>query len=288
MLSSIRAVEIFGSLLFLCAQIQFQCCNATQTFRYNKLFPSNAGALGCRSSATPSFVTSNYFSVLKSNVPMEKGYGSSPSKHIDMARRPHHFFMTDPMSASSMIQNVPSPIDVSSMSSLLLSDIAGPIFSNSDIKTAFSVATFLPQIFWAFIILTPKAQVTKKVMGGYEAVTLCALVHFFIVAASIAQPEGTAPIGDFADVFDPSGDPQTAMMGMMKNKNFVSEEWSHVLTWDLFVGRWIWLDGLRRGIFTAHSVLLCNLIGPPGLLLHWATCLVTGKGFIGNEVPDDE
>jgi len=35
------------------------------------------------------------------------------------------------------------------------------------------------------------------------------------------------------------------------------------------------------GIFTAHSVLFANLIGPPGLLLHWATCLVTKKGFGG-------
>ena len=73
----------------------------------------------------------------------------------------------------------------------------------------------------------------------------------------------------------------------LKYPNFVSEEWSHVLTWDVLVGRWIWLDGLRRGIFTAHSVLLCNLIGPPGLLLHWLTCLVTGKGLPGNEATTD-
>jgi hypothetical protein len=130
--------------------------------------------------------------------------------------------------------------------------------------------------------------------------------------------DGTAPMAEFADVFDPSGDPQKAMVGMMQVRsclfvqfsllefihavlthlpikthlnnqypNFVSEEWSHVLTWDLFVGRWIWLDGLRRGIFTSHSVLLCNLIGPPGLLLHWATCVLSGKGLPGNEVDEE-
>mmetsp|Transcript_36590 Transcript_36590/g.48454 ORF Transcript_36590/g.48454 Transcript_36590/m.48454 type:complete len:100 (-) Transcript_36590:294-593(-) len=93
-------------------------------------------------------------------------------------------------------------------------------------------------------------------------------------------------MAEFNDVFNPTGDPQAAMIGMMKYPNFVTEEWSHVLTWDLFVGRWIWLDGLKRGIFTPHSVLLTNLIGPPGLLLHWATCLVTGKGIVPNEVPD--
>jgi Domain of unknown function (DUF4281) len=118
-----------------------------------------------------------------------------------------------------------------------------------------------------------------------EIVTLCALIHFFIVVASIVQPGGSAPLAEFADVFDPLGDPQKGMVGMMQYPNFVSEEWSHVLTWDLFVGRWIWLDGLKREIFTCHSVLLCNLIGPPGLLLHWATCIVTGKGIVPNEVP---
>ena len=31
------------------------------------------------------------------------------------------------------------------------------------------------------------------------------------------------------------------------------------------------LEGRRRNIFTSHSVLLTNLIGPPGLLLHVLT-----------------
>lgn len=122
-----------------------------------------------------------------------------------------------------------------------------------------------------------------------EVVLLCALVHFFIVAASFAPSDATAPLEAFNDVFDPNGDPQKAFMNMVTNyPNFVAEEWSHVLTWDLFVGRWIWLDGLKRGIFTPHSVLFTNLIGPPGLLIHWVTCLVTGKGFVGNEAPEEE
>jgi Domain of unknown function (DUF4281) len=129
-------------------------------------------------------------------------------------------------------------------------------------------------------------------MGGMEVVTLVCLVHMFIVLTSIVQPGGTAPLEEFSGVFDPSGNPQKAFMGMMKYPNFVSEEWSHVLTWDLFVGRWIWLDGLKRGVFTSHSVLLCNLIGPPGLLFHWITCLLTGKGFLltneTSDIPTDE
>eukprot|EP00542_Grammatophora_oceanica_P021168 CAMPEP_0194034822 /NCGR_PEP_ID=MMETSP0009_2-20130614/7255_1 /TAXON_ID=210454 /ORGANISM="Grammatophora oceanica, Strain CCMP 410" /LENGTH=222 /DNA_ID=CAMNT_0038675907 /DNA_START=48 /DNA_END=716 /DNA_ORIENTATION=+ len=158
--------------------------------------------------------------------------------------------------------------------------------SNSDlltspeaIKQAFSLATFLPQPFWGFLILAPNAKITRQILGDYKVPILLSLVHLFIVSDSILQPGGTAPITEFSGVFDPAGAPQQSMMGMMRYPSFVSEEWSHVLTWDLFVGRWIWLDGLERGVFTPHSTLLCNLIGPPGLLLHVFTSLVTGKGL---------
>lgn len=81
-----------------------------------------------------------------------------------------------------------------------------------------------------------------------DVVLFFALTHFFVVAASIVQPGATAPLLEFNDVFNPSKDSQAAFMNMVTNyPNFVAEEWSHVLTWDLFVGRWIWLDGLKRG-----------------------------------------
>lgn len=200
--------------------------------------------------------------------------------------------------------------------------------SPEPIHTAFSVATFFPQAFWLLMILFPKREFTKRVMGGLgtspltcdtpllghscamrmhmqchssltklvasffpitlhffvtvgpqEVPLICAIVHFFIVLASlVADENSTAPLAEFNEVFNPAGDPQSAFLHMVSTyPNFVAEEWSHVLTWDIFVGRYIWLDGLRRGIFTGPSVLLCNLIGPPGLLLHWLTCTLTGK-----------
>ena len=176
--------------------------------------------------------------------------------------------------------------ELSSLSSSPLLSVEGELFTTNNIKIAFSIATFFPQLPWLLLILLPTTKITKRLLGGYEIITICCLIHFFIVIASILQPDGTAPIAEFADVFDPiNGDPQGAMISMMNYPNFVTEEWSHVLTWDLFVGRYIWLDGLQRGVFTSHSVLLCNLIGPPGLLLHWLTAwIVTGKG----PLPDNE
>jgi hypothetical protein len=154
--------------------------------------------------------------------------------------------------------------------------------TQGDILNAFEIGTFLPQAFWLLMIAAPESAETKKIMGSWVPILAPALVHLFIVASSASQPDGTAPIALFAEVFDPSANGMDAMQKMMGFKNFVAEEWTGRLTWDLFVGRYIWLDGVRRGIFTRHSVLLCNLIGPPGLLLHFLTCLFVGKGL-----PDD-
>lgn len=123
-----------------------------------------------------------------------------------------------------------------------------------------------------------------------EIPLVCALVHFFIVLSSIivGGSDATAPIAEFNQVFDPTGDPQAAFFHMTSSyPNFVAEEWSHVLTWDLFVGRYIWLDGIKRNIVTAPAVLFCNLIGPPGLLIHWLTCALSGKPILDPAVKQE-
>ena len=159
--------------------------------------------------------------------------------------------------------------------------VGGEVMAADAIVSAFKAATFLPQPLWLLLIVAPNAEITRRIMGPLTSIIAFSLVHLFIVLFSVNQPNGTAPIAEFAEVFNPTGDPLGGMLGMMNYPNFVSEEWSHVLTWDLLVGRWIWLDGLKRGVFTPHSVLLTNLIGPPGFLLHWLTCKLVGK-----EIPD--
>lgn len=174
------------------------------------------------------------------------------------------------------------------LSTSILATTTTTVVSPEPIHTAFSIATFLPQPFWLLLILFPNAPITKQIMGGMEVILLCSLVHLLIVVASIVTggADATAPIGIFTDVFDISGDPQAAFMRFRDYPNFIAEEWSHVLTWDLLVGRYIWLDGLKRQIPTQLSVLFCNLIGPPGLLIHFATCLFQGKPLC--EKPNDE
>ena len=106
-------------------------------------------------------------------------------------------------------------------------------------------------------------------------------VHAVVVllAATDDFPRGIEPIFIFADVFDPTKSQLEGMRRLFEVPNFVAEEWPHVLIWDLFVGRLIWLDGVDRDIVCWHSLLLTNFIGPPGLLLHAATSALSGKGL---------
>ncbi|CAM9314547.1 unnamed protein product [Choristocarpus tenellus] len=153
-------------------------------------------------------------------------------------------------------------------------------FDQGIIDSAFKFSTFVPQGLFALMILAPRSRITRSVMEPWwPTLTLC-LCHVLIVAVSLAQPGGSAPMALFSEVFEPSGNGQlAAIMHMYTYSNFAAEEWSHVLTWDLFVGRYIWLDGLRSGVSTRASVLVTNFIGPLGFLVHVALSLASGKGM---------
>lgn len=117
-------------------------------------------------------------------------------------------------------------------------------------------------------------------MGPISPILALSLVHLTVVLLAASAPGGTEPILIFADVFDPAQNQLDGMERLFAVRDFVAEEWPHVLIWDLFVGRAIWLDSLERETpFTWASLLLCNGIGPPGLLLYVVLCLVSGKGL---------
>eukprot|EP00546_Thalassionema_frauenfeldii_P006857 CAMPEP_0178919916 /NCGR_PEP_ID=MMETSP0786-20121207/14707_1 /TAXON_ID=186022 /ORGANISM="Thalassionema frauenfeldii, Strain CCMP 1798" /LENGTH=190 /DNA_ID=CAMNT_0020593909 /DNA_START=162 /DNA_END=734 /DNA_ORIENTATION=- len=149
------------------------------------------------------------------------------------------------------------------------------------IEAGVSFDTFAPQFLWLPMIVAPESDLTKKIMGtnGIALILGLALVHLAIVVTAAAQEGALDQILIFKEVFEPSNSQLGGMQKLFQYPNFVAEEWPHVLIWDLFVGRMIWLDGLERGIDTRISLSFCNFIGPPGLLIHAATCVLTGKGL---------
>jgi hypothetical protein len=151
------------------------------------------------------------------------------------------------------------------------------------IDAGVSFETFAPQFLWLPMILAPNSQLTKTLMGPLWPLLGLGAVHLAIVVTAATQYDGALDqIAIFSEVFDPSLSQLAGMQKLFAYPNFVAEEWPHVLIWDLFVGRAIWLDGIQRaggGINTRVALVFCNLIGPPGLLIHVATCLLSGKGL---------
>lgn len=173
------------------------------------------------------------------------------------------------------------------------------------------VDTFAPQFLWLLIIAMPRSEITERVMGPIVPVSIqighrisssletlstlltptklsglfsqligLSLVHLAVVVLAATAPGGTEPILIFGDVFDPAQNQLDGMVRLFQVRDFVAEEWPHVLIWDLFVGRAIWLDSLSRGTpFTWAALTLCNGIGPPGMLLYVLLCLISGRGL---------
>ena len=61
-------------------------------------------------------------------------------------------------------------------------------------------------------------------------------------------------------------DPESVRRGLSQPRSFLAG-WTHYVAFDLFVGRWVWEQGLERGRSTRLALLLTWLAGPSGLAL---------------------
>ncbi|WP_088240945.1 ABA4-like family protein [Calothrix rhizosoleniae] len=122
--------------------------------------------------------------------------------------------------------------------------------------------------FWALMIFLPNWKVTRKVMESYLPFVALAAVYLYLFINSItpenAQALANPQLADIARFF---AEEQAAATG-----------WIHFLVLDLFVGRWVYWEGQKTGIWTVHSIALCLFAGPLGLLSHIVTSWIS-KAF---------
>ncbi|PHK21481.1 hypothetical protein VF10_18375 [Nostoc linckia z13] len=119
------------------------------------------------------------------------------------------------------------------------------------------------------MILLPNWKVTQRIMASYLPFVLLAGVYLYLFVNSItpenAQDFSNLELANVARLF---ADEKVAATG-----------WVHYLVMDLFVGRWIYLEGQKIGIWTIHSLALCFFAGPLGLLSHILTNWISQKFF---------
>ena len=139
-----------------------------------------------------------------------------------------------------------------------------------DLDYIFQVANLFVLPFWALMVLLPGWQVTQRVMQSYIPFAALAslYVYLFITLDN--------------SILEAFSDPQlelSSLAGMFANSQVMATGWVHFLVMDLFVGRWIYLQGRENGIFTRHSLALCLFAGPLGLLTHFFTNAITQRFF---------
>ncbi|MBC1241341.1 ABA4-like family protein [Nostoc sp. 2RC] len=137
------------------------------------------------------------------------------------------------------------------------------------ISQIFNIANLFVLPFWTLMILLPNWKVTQRIMASYLPFVLLAGVYLYLFVNSItpenAQDFSNLELANVARLF---ADEKVAATG-----------WVHYLVMDLFVGRWIYLEGQKTGIWTIHSLALCFFAGPLGLLSHILTNWISQKFF---------
>jgi hypothetical protein len=118
--------------------------------------------------------------------------------------------------------------------------------------------------FWTLMIFLPKWDVTRKIISSpLPFIALAGLYLYLLVVA--VNPDSAAALANpkLADIARFFADEGAAAVG-----------WVHFLVMDLFVGRYIYLEGQRTGILTIHSLILGLFFGPLGLLSHLVTTAI--------------
>jgi hypothetical protein len=129
-----------------------------------------------------------------------------------------------------------------------------------DAQLLFTLTFPLAAPFWALMILAPGWSVTRRVIGSPLIVVPPMLVY-----AALVLPQ-------FSTVFAAVASPElSGVAGLLATPVGAAAGWAHFIAFDLFVGRFIFLDSRERGIHplvVAPVLVLTILLAPLGLLAH--------------------
>ena len=127
-----------------------------------------------------------------------------------------------------------------------------------DPQLLFALTFPLAAPFWALMILAPGWSITRRVVASPLIVVPALLVYAVAVLPALS------------DVLPAVASPTlTGVAGLLGTPLGAAAGWAHFIGFDLFVGRWIYLDARERGIphlITAPVLVLTILLGPLGML----------------------
>ncbi len=111
--------------------------------------------------------------------------------------------------------------------------------------------------FWLAMLLLPRSALTRRLVDAVTPLYLTLGVAYVgFIATSIVRADERV---DFMDI--------ESVMGAFQQPEGMLGGWTHYIVFDLFVGRWIWEQGLAEDRPARLSLLLTWWFGPAGLTL---------------------
>ncbi|MET8149748.1 ABA4-like family protein [Actinoplanes sp. NPDC049668] len=122
----------------------------------------------------------------------------------------------------------------------------------------FGLAFTLAAPFWALMILLPGWSWTRRIVESPLIVLPGLVIYALLVIPALGEvlPAVVSPTLD-------------GLRDLLGTADGAAAAWAHMIAFDLFAGRWSWLDSRDRGVpalIMSPVLLLTILLGPLGLL----------------------
>ncbi|XP_016492813.1 protein ABA DEFICIENT 4, chloroplastic isoform X2 [Nicotiana tabacum] len=138
---------------------------------------------------------------------------------------------------------------------------------NSQIASSvFTLGTAAVLPFYTLMVVAPKAQLTRKLMKSTLLYVVLGLLYGFLLYLSWTPD--TIRLMFASKYWLPE---LAGIAKMFSSEMTLASAWIHLLAVDLFAARQVYHDGLQNDIETRHSVSLCLLFCPIGIVIHLLT-----------------
>jgi len=147
---------------------------------------------------------------------------------------------------------------------------------------AFSAASAIMVPLYGLLALAPRSRAARALAASPTVPAALAAAYACLLAQHCLAAPGGGALGAAAALLRatvvapwPLVDVAGAVAGLaalFSDAAFTAAVWLHLLALDFCQAQAVFLDGASRGVPTPHSVLLCFMFGPLGLLSHAATC----------------
>lgn len=154
-------------------------------------------------------------------------------------------------------------------------DVHGTCASCLPPNTVFDIVTVGVMPLYALMMWFPRAPLTKALMGSNMFLFLGGSLLYAYMLVSYGGYEIFKPLVESFQVHGVSAECSSRylaiMADMLRDSKITAITWVHLLLMDLFQAKWVYHDALRHNVSSIHSLVLCFMVGPLGLLSHILT-----------------